>query len=281
VVGVDDSVLKVDLNHPLVDTPVQLSATVLKVMEKIDERGGTSNDWIQTVMDGPGMQARVNGQPTDFFSEDPFSRTNIEPDTIFYSNPRMVTHIDETAIYTVMEIYKNLLEPGTEILDLMSSWKSHLPEDIRFKKVIGLGMNAEEMTANSQLTDHVVYDLNDHSKLPFEGNAYDAVICTVSVEYLTQPFKVFEEVARILRPNGKFIVTFSNRWFPPKVVKIWQELHEFERMGLVTEYFLKSGQYENIHTISRRGLKRPENDKYYSQNPISDPVYCVYGSKKE
>jgi len=280
VVGIHDSTLKVNLNHPLADTPVQLSATIVKVMEKIDERGGTSHDWIQTVMEGPGMQARANSLPTDFFSEDPFARINDEPDSIFYSNPRMVTHIDDTAIQTVKDIYQRLLKSDTEILDLMSSWTSHMPEDVRFKKIAGLGLNKEELEANEQLTDHVVHDLNDDPKLPFKDNAYDGVVCTVSVEYLTRPFEVFEEVARILRPNGRFIVTFSNRWFPPKVVRIWQEIHEFERMGLVTEYFLKSGKYENIHTISTRGLKRPVQDKYYAENLIADPMYCVYGSKK-
>jgi SAM-dependent methyltransferase len=96
---------------------------------------------------------------------------------------------------------------------------------------------------------------------------------------MTRPFEVFEEVARILRPGGFFVVTFSNRWFPPKVVRIWQEMHEFERVGLVLEYFLRSGAYHHLKTYSIRGLPRPESDKYYPNIPVSDPVFAVWGQR--
>jgi SAM-dependent methyltransferase len=99
------------------------------------------------------------------------------------------------------------------------------------------------------------------------------------VEYLTRPHEVFSEVARILKPGGIFIHSFSNRWFPPKAIRIWAELHEFERMGLVLEYFLKSGQYRGLETYSMRGLPRPANDKYSDRLPYADPVYAVWGSK--
>jgi hypothetical protein len=105
------------------------------------------------------------------------------------------------------------------------------------------------------------------------------VICTVSVEYMTRPFEVFLDVARILKPNGHFIHTFSNRWFPPKVISLWQELSEFERMGLVLEYFLRSGFYGSLETYSSRGWPRPETDRYYPDLMTADPVYAVWGRK--
>ena len=108
-------------------------------------------------------------------------------------------------------------------------------------------------------------------------NEFDGVMCTVSVEYLTRPMAVFSEVARVLRPGGRFVVTFSNRWFPPKAIRVWQELHEFERMGLVLEYFLQSGGFGGLNTLSNRGLPRPTDDKYYPQIRLSDPVYAVWG----
>ncbi|NTV43429.1 MAG: class I SAM-dependent methyltransferase [Syntrophobacteraceae bacterium] len=117
------------------------------------------------------------------------------------------------------------------------------------------------------------------SKLPFHDNTHHGVVCTVSVEYLTRPFEVFEEINRVLKPGGHFIVTFSDRWFPPKVVRIWREIHEFERIGLVTEYFLASGKYGNIETFSIRGLPRPTDDKHYGERGVSDPVFCVAGAK--
>lgn len=121
----------------------------------------------------------------------------------------------------------------------MSSWRSHVPQNLKLDSLIGFGLNREEMLQNPQLTDHVIHDLNRDPSLPLIDNEFDAVICTVSVEYLIHPFEVFREIARILKPDGFFIVTFSNRWFPPKVIRIWSELHDFERIGLVLEYFCR------------------------------------------
>jgi len=115
--------------------------------------------------------------------------------------------------------------------------------------------------------------------LPFDDEAFDAVICAVSVEYMTRPFEVFSDAARILKPEGAFIHTFSNRWFPPKVISLWQELTEFERMGLVLEYFLGSGAYSNLETYSSTGWSRPETDRYYPDLMTADPVYAVWGQK--
>ena len=126
----------------------------------------------------------------------------------------------------------------------------------------------------------MVQDLNLNPKLPFEANSFDAVVSTVSVEYLINPLAVFEEVSRILRKDGYFLVTFSNRWFPTKVIKIWTELHEFERMGMVLEYFIRSGGFKNLQTYSIRGLPRPHDDRYFPDLWYSDPIYAVWGQKQ-
>jgi SAM-dependent methyltransferase len=188
-----------------------------------------------------------------------------------------VHHIDATAIDSISRLYGQLVQPESKVLDLMSSWVSHLPEDLPLKSVTGLGMNDEELQANHQLSDFCLHDLNDNPHMPFDDNAFDAAVCTVSVEYLVQPFEVFEEINRVLKPGGLLIITFSNRWFPPKAIRIWSEIHEFERMGLVLEFFLKSSHYTNLHTYSMRGLPRPADDKYASQILFSDPVYAVWG----
>jgi SAM-dependent methyltransferase len=177
----------------------------------------------------------------------------------------------------IKALYGKYLQPGMHVLDLMSSWRSHVPESLPLGSLVGLGLNAEEMAENPQLTEYVVHDLNTDPRLPFEDRRFDAVICTVSVEYMTRPFEVFRDVARILRPEGLFIHTFSNRWFPPKAIKIWEELSEFERMGLVSEYFLESGSYDNLKTYSARGWPRPETDRYYPGLLTADPVYAVLG----
>ena len=273
--------IKADANHPLAEKPLQFKATIKDVRQKFEEHGGTSIDWAETTLNGPGMQTRVNGHPTDFFADHPFDRPDESPDHRFYEQPRLVQHIDDTAIDIISQLYGRLIQPESNVLDLMSSWISHLPEDLSLKSLTGLGMNQKELEANRQLTDYVMHDLNANSQMPFDNNAFDAVVCTVSVEYLVAPFEVFEEIVRILKPGGIFIVTISNRWFPPKAIQIWPALHEFERLGLVLEFFFRCGKYKNLQTYSMRGLPRPADDKYASQMPFSDPVYAVWGHTRE
>ena len=139
-------------------------------------------------------------------------------------------------------------------------------------------LNKKELENNEQLSGYIVHDLNKYPFLPFKDKEFDAVICSVSIEYVTAPLQVFHDIARILKPGGYFIVTFSNRWFPQKVIKIWTELHEFERIGLVLEYFMQTGKFTNLETFSMRGLPRPQNDKYYTKLRNSDPVFAVWGT---
>jgi len=271
--------LAADLNHPLSGKAMSIDVAVHDLRPKFEEHGGTSIDWLEDTLAGPGMQARANGGPTDFFSDRPFGRRDENEDAVFYDRARLINHIDDTAIGLVSQLYGRLIKPGSDVLDLMGSWTSHLPPELELNGLTVLGMNAEELQANPRATERLVHDLNLKPELPFADSRFDAVICTVSVEYLAQPFEVFDDVARILKPDGLFIHSFSNRWFPPKVIRIWPELHEFERMGLVLEYFLKSGKYNRLETYSMRGLPRPESDRYYGQMPYADPVYAVWGWK--
>jgi len=279
-VGVNNGNMSVDFNHPIAGRDLQLSCLIGKVERKKVERGGTSIDWFETLAAGPGMQARWQNHATDYFAEDAFARKDERPDETFYSSPRFVQHIDDTAIEMVRNTYGRFLTGGMRVLDLMSSWQSHVPTNVQLKSLTGLGLNMDELKRNRQLTNITVQDLNVNKTLPYPNDTYDAVLNTVSVEYLTDPIAIFKEVARVLHPGGHFVVTFSNRWFPPKAIKIWEELHDFERMGLVAEYFLQSGGFANVQTYSIRGLPRPHNDKYYPDLLHSDPVYAVWGQKK-
>ena len=279
-VGLNNGYLTVDFNHPLAGKSLNLSAVIGKVVEKKVERGGTSIDWMENLLSGPGMQARWQDLQTDYFSGDAFNREDERPDTEFYRSPRLVSHIDATAREMIKITYGRFLTDDMQVLDLMSSWQSHLPGSIRPKRLVGLGLNAEELNKNNRLTDFVVKDLNREPKLPFEDKTFGAVINTVSVEYLADPLAVFKEVSRVLQQGGYFIVTFSNRWFPTKAIKIWSELHEFERMGMVMEFFLRSGVFKDIQTYSIRGLPRPHDDRYFPDLLFSDPVYAVWGRRK-
>lgn len=276
-IGINNGNMEVNADHPLTNYPLSISMTIGQITAKESERGGSSTDWVGSLTEGPGMQARWNGTPTDFFSGNAFTRRDESEDSRFYGKPRLIHHLDQTARELVSDLYGRLVKDEMKVLDLMSSWVSHLPQNVRPAKISGLGMNRTELDQNSVLTDVQVHDLNVDPVLPYASESFDAAICTASVEYLTQPLDIFKDVSRVLKPGGVFAVTFSNRWFTPKTIHIWEQLHEFERMGLVMEYFLRSGTFDNLGTYSMRGLPRPKNDKYAGELLFSDPVYAVWG----
>jgi SAM-dependent methyltransferase len=276
VIGFDEEQLTVDLNHPLAGKPLTLSAEI-EPSPTNAWPGGGGLDLISALLDdGPGMQGRHDGLATDFFDEDSFTRSDPSDDAGFYRQPRLVDHLDSTAISEISALYGRLIPPRARILDLMSSWHSHLPTTLNAESITGLGMNADELARNTILTERVVHDLNAEPRLPFGEERFDAVVCTVSVEYLTDPLAVFRDLGRVLAPDGVAIMTFSNRWFPPKVIRGWALLHEFERPGLVLEYFHRSNRFQDCHTHSLRGRPRPANDTYSHRLPHSDPVHAVW-----
>lgn len=280
VTGVDNKHISADLNHPLAGYPLKVGASINSWLGSREERGGHCNDLVADIAEmGAGMQCRPDNGPVSFIHEQAFERTDNSDDADFYGTPRLVQHVDSQARAFINRIYRRFIPADTQVLDLMSSWVSHLDGVPASAQVTGLGMNAAELDANPQLAASLLHDLNEEPRLPFADASYDTVICSVSVEYLVNPFEVFSEVARVLRPGGRFIVTFSDRWFPPKVTRLWTELHPFERMGLVLEYFRQTGQFSALATESCRGWPRPANDKYYPQRLLADPVYAVWGQR--
>ncbi|KAK8491426.1 hypothetical protein V6N13_003321 [Hibiscus sabdariffa] len=165
------------------------------------------------------------------------TKLNMFPDREFYAFPRFVNHVDDGFIATLTDLYRERLRPGSEILDLMSSWISHLPNEVVYKRVVGHGLNAQELARNSRMEYFFVKDLNQDQKLEIGGASFDAVLCTVSVQYLQQPEKVFAEVFRVLRPGGVLIVSFSNRLFYEKAISAWRDGTAYSRVQLVVQYF--------------------------------------------
>ncbi|MBJ6143431.1 methyltransferase domain-containing protein [Hymenobacter sp. BT559] len=166
-----------------------------------------------------------------------FARRDEAPDQEFYRFERLVTHIDAGAVAAVTQLYRQFLPAGGAVLDLMSSWVSHLPAEVPYTRVAGLGMNARELAQNPRLTEHLVQDLNAQPHLPYGDAEFDAAGICVSVQYLTRPADVFQELARVLRPGAPLVVTFSNRCFPDKAVYAWQVLNDNGHVALVQQYF--------------------------------------------
>lgn len=201
--------------------------------------------------------------PREFFEcEDP------TPDEQFYLEPRKVVHLDLYALQAVTELYRELVPANSVILDLMSAWRSHLPGELKYQRVIGLGLNTEEMADNPDLTEHVVHNLNTNEPLPFEDNLFDAALCCVSVQYMQRPVETFNEVARVLKPGAPFILTFSNRCFPAKAVNLWASTDDRAHVQIVALYFRASGQFDGLMYQDR------------SPGPQFDPLWAVWGRKR-
>lgn len=205
-------------------------------------------------------------------------RADESADDVFYAEPRMVAHLDEWAIAEAMDFYRVLLAPlppAAHVLDLMSSRYSHVPDDVPLGEVVGLGLNAEELAENRQLTRWVIHDLNREPHLPFADGSFDAVLNTVSVQYLTRPVAVFRDVARVLKPRAPLAVLFSDRMFPTKAIRAWRERGNQQRLELVRAYFAATGAFEDIEVTVRPGRKLRG---LWSGH--SDPLFAVTGRRR-
>jgi SAM-dependent methyltransferase len=202
------------------------------------------------------------GFPDGFFARDDESR-----DRVFYEPVRLVTHIDDGAIAAVGALYDELGIDG-DVLDVMASWVSHFVRPPR--RLVALGMNAYELARNAQAIGGVVHDLNAHPELPFRAGSFDAAVCCVSVDYLVRPLEVFRSVARVVRPGGPFVCSFSNRCFPTKAIRGWLLTDDDAHLAIVAEYFRRAGGWRDVRTEVRIPYR-----------PGHDPLYAVWGYRDD
>jgi SAM-dependent methyltransferase len=184
----------------------------------------------------------------------PTQRTKLDEsdDSVFYSLPRFVTHVDDGFIEQLTHLYRDRLQSHTRIFDLMSSWVSHLPSDMTFDHVEGHGLNEEELAKNRRLDHYFVQNLNENPHLPLEDQSFDAVLNAVSVQYIQHPEVVFSEIHRILKPGGIAIISFSNRMFYQKAIQAWREGSEGSRVALVKQYFQAVEGFSKPEVIARK-----------------------------
>ena len=201
-------------------------------------------------------------------------------DLTFYSSPRFVTHVDEGFIQQLTDLYREKLSPQTRILDLMSSWVSHLPEEMQFSHVEGHGMNEEELAKNPRLNHYFIQNLNANPKLPLADADFDAVLCTVSVQYLQYPEAVFSEIYRILKPSGIAIISFSNRMFYEKAIALWRDGSDASHIQLVKSYFQSVPGFSQPQVVNNKN-KNPGIPSFFQILGIgnSDPFYAVIAEK--
>ena len=205
-------------------------------------------------------------QRSSSLPEEAFRRSDETPDEHFYRAPRLVAHIDDRAIAAVTQLYREFFPPGGAVLDLMSSWISHLPPEVEYRRVVGLGMNEEELKRNPRLDSYAVQNLNRDPSLPFGDAEFDGCGICVSIDYLTRPVEVLREVGRVLKVGAPVVITFSNRCFPTKAVAIWHQLDDRGHMQLVERYLEEAGNFGNIRSLDRSPRRM-----------FSDPLYAVVG----
>ena len=196
------------------------------------------------------------------FRHQAFRREDESPDDLFYAEPRLVTHIDEGAIAAVTQLYREYLPAGGAVLDLMSSWVSHLPPAVAYPRVVGLGMNHAELAANPRLHGFVAHDLNRAPRLPFAAAEFAAAAVCVSIQYLTRPVAVLRDLGRVLVPGAPLVITFSNRCFPTKAVRAWLLRDDLGHAELVARYLKSAGNWTAIEHLDR-------------SPPSGDPLHAV------
>lgn len=206
------------------------------------------------------------------FKKEVFERFDESSDQVFYSSPRFVTHIDDPAINALTKYYASVFPPsntpGVALLDMCSSWVSHYPKGYKQDRIVGMGMNEDELKRNPVLTEHVIQDLNVDPKVPFEDNSFDVITNAVSVDYLNKPLDVFREMRRVLKPGGLAIMSFSNRCFWTKAISIWTSTGDADHVWIVGSYFHYADGFEPPQALD------------ISPNPgRTDPMYVVFSRK--
>ncbi len=200
-------------------------------------------------------------------------------DKLFYAYPRFVTHVDEGFIQQLTNLYRQRLKPNSRVFDMMSSWVSHLPEEIQFDHIEGHGLNEEELLRNPRLNHYIVQNLNENPQIPFPDQNFDAVLNCVSVQYLQYPEAVFSEIHRLLKPGGIAIISFSNRMFAQKAIQVWREVTESTRVELVKSYFHSIPGFTNPEVIISESTT--PNFLQWLGLPGGDPFYVVIAYRSE
>ncbi len=200
-------------------------------------------------------------------------------DKLFYDYPRFVTHVDDGFIQQLTDLYRDRLQPDTRILDMMSSWVSHLPAEIEFAHVEGHGLNAEELARNRRLNHYFVQNLNEQPQLPLPDQSFDAVLNCVSVQYMQYPEAIFAEIHRILKPGGIVIISFSNRMFFQKAIQAWRDASEASRVELVKHYFTSVPGFTVPEVIVNKSTA--PNFLQWLGAGGGDPFYAVIASRSE
>ena len=274
LLSIKGDTLIADKNHPLAKYYLTLTATKIKEFDAENNTAQRRRHIGKLItFRGPGMQAPFEFGDPVFFDQYPFQLSD-------GYQPIAKPKVDAIAIEEITKLYSELLPRHSKILDVISSENSYLSKDYETGLLAGIGPNEEALNKNQRLDTYQHQDINTDIELPFEDNSFDDAICSLAIDTITDPLKIMSEVARVVTAEGKFIITFSNTTLPTNTISLWGQLHPFERMQLVLEYFRKSDLFKELSTFSKRGASRPLDNKNSHKKSASDPVFAVWGTVK-
>jgi len=274
LISINEDELALDCNHPL--SKYYLTLTIEKIREYQPKNLTNNHNKFKDIgklitSNGPGMQVPFEFGESSLFDDYPFKKI-VKKDTSI--------HLDENAIEKIKKLYSEHIPEYGKVLDLLANEKTYLSDDLDTELVVGIGKHEGILASNQRLDTYNTQDLNEETILPYDANYFDVVICTLTIEYLEDPLEFMFEISRVLKKGGKFIITFSNTPAIKEGIDHWDELHSFERMQLVLEFFRNSQLFQAINTYSNRGALRSKKDPYYPAKRISDPIFAVWGEVK-
>ena len=197
-------------------------------------------------------------------------KMDIANDQIFYQQPRYVQHMSNSFRTRLTSLYSQYLLNHHVILDLMSSWVSHLPSNIKYKKVIGHGMNEAELSSNKRFDEFWIQNLNNTQNMPIEDSSIDVGLIVAGWQYLQYPEKVSLELSRIIKCDSLLMISFTNRAFWSKAPNIWTYSSEEKRIEYVSSVLSANGwtieKIINEKTQDKKlfGLYSAESDPFFS-----------------
>ncbi len=281
IVRVNADMLTVDCNHPLSQHEIKLIVQLEAIYPANAGDRQTGRDISAMVCDqGPGMQDRLAQQDRDFFSAECLQRQDEGDDAEFFREPSLNPFWDQTALLEVSRLYQQLIPPQADILDLMAGVHSPLQQtDLDCASVHCAGLNAEELAHNPVCSERQVLNVNQIRVLPYADRQFDVVLIHAAVEYVTQPQLLCREISRVLKPAGRIIISFTNRYLSGKAIRCWTEAYDFERPAIVLSYLRSTGDFTNFSSYSQRGLSRPVDDRLSPGLQNSDPVFLLSADK--
>lgn len=127
-----------------------------------------------------------------------------------------------------------ILDVGCSSALLTAAVAKTLPE----AKVTGLDSYKDAINFARKKYPHISFVVADAHKLPFASGSFDLIICTETLEHLTNPKRALEEMKRVLTPKGHAVISmdsgsllFRMIWYfwTKSKGKVWENahLHEF------------------------------------------------------